>query len=456
MRPPLQALVPDWLRAALASDPAYRVLTMDGTGWIDPYTAQVVPTPFGHDLVSKRHLMRTKPWEHLSVRPLSDLLTARWLHYLRAQLEFVPQLRVFAQGLWLNPYTGQWVPGVILDAQGRVNLRTIESMAQQLALCREAQIGRMLERAQLDALSTQGPTAPRRQVFSAPAMARPEAASKSAVSNKLIRTPDARKTDFHHIKQGLVKMLTRPPKLDGFQLVLHYEPNAAISRDFYDLIPLSKNRLLLALGSIEGNGPGLALFPAISLKSLRAVADSTPSLIELAVRLQDAVRPDLHQDCAIPLFLAMLDQERRTITCLSAGHQPALLLNPNREATLTRIGTPGVALGRANADGLRRQLRPLTLSLDRGDILLMHSDGLARAANAKREAYGAYRLLGTCVAHLGQPVKDLVAGVTADVRAHTGTRLIDDLTLIALRSKDPEESAASDSLGQTWLGRISE
>src|SRR5689334_22082564 len=100
--------LPEAVINGLQSDPVYRVTTMDGTGWIDPFTGAVVPAPFGAESVARDHLVRSRSWQTGRTLPLPELLRVRWLVYLRANLEETPALRIIRQGRLLNPYTGRW------------------------------------------------------------------------------------------------------------------------------------------------------------------------------------------------------------------------------------------------------------------------------------------------------------------------------------------------------------
>jgi serine phosphatase RsbU (regulator of sigma subunit) len=475
MKPPLEMQVPGWLFHAIRNDPAFRVLTMDGVSWIDPYTGQIVSAPFGYEDVATKHLMRVKPWVKLKPKPLDELLVLRWFHYLRENLEYVPSLRLFNTGWWLNPYLGEWVPGIPLE-NDKVTLRSIEEMARHLAHCKQAQTGKMIESWRIDRLVADGPMPMGRVVQGAPSSTRPVA--KPAVARPLPPPPPpaataaplrksqtkggaarssaklARQTDFHQIKQMLIKLLARPPRIDGYQIIVHYEPHSAISRDFYDIIPIDEGRLLLAIGDITGQGPGSALMVASTLKALRLIAKDRVDLIDMVCALSEEVRPDLLQDCAITMFAALIDTRSRSMTYLSAGHHPAVLLNKDRETPMQQLGSHGEPLGKSNVDQFRRSLRPVQMRLEVGDILLMYSDGLFKAANTKKEEFGVYRLLGSCVANLGRPCNELVTQVLADAKEHAGGKFSEDMTVLALRVKPPNQQGQDPtSFNETWLGQ---
>jgi hypothetical protein len=466
MKPPLELQVPGWLFHSLQNDPAFRVLTMDGLNWIDPYSGTLIPAPFGYEDVAKKYLCRHKPWNRMAAKTLEELLVLRWFHYLREHLESIPALRIFNKGMWLNPYRGAWVPGITLE-NNKVTLRTIEDMARSLAVSKEAQTGKLIESWRIDRLVSDGPVVRREPAPIAtarvvrPSVAKPPpspavplptgrttSSSGNASSSKLSRS-----TDFHQIKQMLVKMLARPPRIPGLQTIVHYEPHSAISRDFYDIIQIDEEHLLLVVGDINGQGPGSALMVASTLKALRTIAKEKNDLIGIVCALSDKVRPDLLMDCQITLFAAIVDTVNRSLVYLSAGHHPALLLNKERETPMQQLGAQGEALGRSNAENFRRSLRPVTLQLETGDILLLYSDGLFKVHNQKKEEFGRFRLLASCVGNLERPCGELVEQVLEDAKAHANGKLAEDMTVVALRVKANGQNPDTSSFNETWLGR---
>src|SRR5688572_13672260 len=95
---------------ALRHDPAFQVMTVEGTHWIDPFTGTRVHAPFGHYESARAWLIAQQPWTRARLKPLAELQVFRWRLYLHQHIEHDPRLRQFAQdGRWLNPYSGQWV-----------------------------------------------------------------------------------------------------------------------------------------------------------------------------------------------------------------------------------------------------------------------------------------------------------------------------------------------------------
>ncbi len=434
MSPTNSNKTPTWVAESLASDPAFRVLTMDGVNWIDPYTGESIPAPFGHQEVATKHLLERRPWLGHKPKPLAELLTLRWLHYLRAHIEFVENLRIFRHGIWLNPYNGAWEAGITL-VDRQVSGRTLEDMARILGSCPEAQSGKMLEKHRLDILVAGGPPQGR---VATEAGDEPSIVPARAAPARVPR-PARDRTDFHLAKNQFIKMLSRPPRLEGYQLVMHYEPYSVIPRNFYDFISLDRNRLLIAIGDISGNGPGAALMAAQVMRSLRRLGAMRAELIDLAASLNDELRLDLVPGTTLSLFAAVLNLPFNSLTCLSLGSRPAALINPRRELSLQQIFTDGAVLGRIHGQRFRDTLRPISIQLRPGDLVVLSTDGLALGHNPRDAAAGHLAVMGSCLSRAELTFSALLEQVVEEAKQGYRGKISEDLTMVGIRVKTGDE-----------------
>lgn len=424
--------MPEWVATGLLSDPAFRVVTMDGSGWIDPFTAAVVPAPYGHEVAAREHLQRTRPWvRQAKTLPLPELLRTRWLIYLRANLESMPALRVLRQDRWLNPYTGRWHPAPA--GQVTSSGRLAEHLAWILADCPEAQGGRMLERWQLDALAKQGPEA------SGPIPVIPDSTPVRVAALLDVPPPERvrtkQKTDFISVKEGFIAKLRRPVRIPGYQLVLHFEPHAPLPRDFYDFVELADGRHATILGTVSGGGPGAALVAGSVLEVLRKIGASQRDPIGLLCALNDALRLDQLPGCTVGVTVAALDPTRHRLECASAGHPPPLLASPRRDAPLRLLRSPGGGLGTLVGKDFRKNLGSVMVDLEPGDLVVFAGRGLGHAALPTDPDGGRWAIHGAIVAQVKKPLAELAAAVIACAKSGSD-RLRDDLAFLAIRMKD--------------------
>ena len=135
------------LRQQLTTNSAWRILTVDGLNWIDPFTGTLVPAPFGIDEPAMAWLRQQRPWlrdsKAVEPKPLAELQFIRWVHWLKLRLPEAEcgWLRQFLpDGRWLNPFTGDAVAGIMRD-NGRMTMDTVRQLAALLRDCPQAQKG---------------------------------------------------------------------------------------------------------------------------------------------------------------------------------------------------------------------------------------------------------------------------------------------------------------------------
>jgi hypothetical protein len=136
--------VDQWLR----DDPAFQVMTVDGLAWICPFTATVIPAPFGFRQPAREWLAKQRPWQNGQAMSLNEVQVRRWENWLKAALPKPENewLRWFLpDGRWLNPFTGEFVGGVLREG-GRITRETVRTMASLLRGCPQAQGGQPLAR----------------------------------------------------------------------------------------------------------------------------------------------------------------------------------------------------------------------------------------------------------------------------------------------------------------------
>lgn len=122
------------------------------------------------------------------------------------------------------------------------------------------------------------------------------------------------------------------------------------------------------------------------------------------------------------------DPASGTLRAGSAGHPPPLRLDTGAEV---RIPGGGRALGLAGTVGCTA----VTDELAPGEGILLYTDGLIEA-RGETTRYGVERTAEAIRAGTRATPHDLVSHVISDVRSFAGERLTDEISLVALRSRD--------------------
>ena len=163
----------------------------------------------------------------------------------------------------------------------------------------------------------------------------------------------------------------RVPDVPGTHMWARYLPGTdlVVGGDFWDVIELPMQRLLLVVGDVAGRGEPAAIVMGRLRTVIRAIADIDVTPASLTAALNRFLVD--HEDEMATCLCALLDQTTGTVRVANAGHPPLLLIGADG-ATNFCGGATGVPLG----------VRPFTtygeerFTVVPGDTLVLFTDGL--------------------------------------------------------------------------------
>jgi sigma-B regulation protein RsbU (phosphoserine phosphatase) len=203
------------------------------------------------------------------------------------------------------------------------------------------------------------------------------------------------------------------------------------SGDYYDFFDLADGRTGVAIGDVSGHGLGSALVMAEARAFLRAFARTVSDLAEIVALLNEFLSRDLTNGKFMTLFLGALDEGTGDFAWCSAGHNPPFHLRRATGETGTLDAT-GPVLG--VMPGLPYRAGT-PIRLERGDVLLLYTDGATEAPDAKGDLFGEDRLQDVLREAAARPAEGILDAVKAALVAWTGGKPNrDDLTLAVVRA----------------------
>jgi len=233
------------------------------------------------------------------------------------------------------------------------------------------------------------------------------------------------------IQHGLVPQDLPPfPHLD---LAARFDTCDETGGDYYDVLPLGGGTAALVVGDVSGHGIGAALLMATARAFLRALLRGNTSLESVFAELNNLLCADMDESRFMTLCLATIDAEKN-LRYISAGHEPPLLYRAS-SGSCTPLESTGTVLGMME-DTAFAYSDPVTL--EKGDIVFLSSDGVPEAMNPAGEPFGRERLVRCLAAHAGERAEKLVEGVARAVEEFRGgTPPRDDLTILAAKVCGP-------------------
>jgi sigma-B regulation protein RsbU (phosphoserine phosphatase) len=218
------------------------------------------------------------------------------------------------------------------------------------------------------------------------------------------------------------------PKVVGLEFGVHYEPAYQIGGDFYDFIWHDPSHLGLAVGDVAGKAISAALYMARLTSELRSRAAIARTPARLLRRVNQEIAQLGDDGMFATLVYCIYDLETRCLTFTNAGHCVPLLRRGDRVFPLQadRAHTPPLGVTpELEAGEARVQLEP-------GDMLLMVSDGIIEARDAKGNEYGLSRL-SRRIRQCPGTSDEVIKAILADIDAHTGDQAQgDDMTIVAM------------------------
>jgi sigma-B regulation protein RsbU (phosphoserine phosphatase) len=218
-------------------------------------------------------------------------------------------------------------------------------------------------------------------------------------------------------------------KGSGLDVHAVIEPAREVGGDLYEVLRVSDNRVVVALGDVSGKGIPAALFMAVAVTVLRTLARQIAEPDEILRRLNDELAEQNPRGMFVTLQCLVFDLAQRSVSCAGAGHHQLAVVSPGRPPRLAGAST-GRPAGLMPFNPVERE----TLSLEPGDTFVLFSDGVSEAMNVDEDFYGEERLLAALEATAGVPAEQTVTRVLSDVRAFTaGAKQSDDITVLAVR-----------------------
>ncbi|MEV5605819.1 PP2C family protein-serine/threonine phosphatase [Streptomyces sp. NPDC052299] len=210
-------------------------------------------------------------------------------------------------------------------------------------------------------------------------------------------------------------------------------PGAGVGGDWYKARGLPDGRLLLALGDARGHGLDAVTLMAKLRYALAGLAYTSESVERLTEWLNEVACADARESTATAI-VARYHPERALLRWTCAGHPRPVLLRDGRAAQLPApAGGPGLTLGVLPGTSYQAS----ETKLERGDIVLMYSDGLTerRPADPDQDALRFLRAAESCFRESAPNpgnarLQDYVERLVARMDGHHRT---DDATLLALR-----------------------
>ena len=227
-----------------------------------------------------------------------------------------------------------------------------------------------------------------------------------------------------------------PPQIPGLAIAYATRPANTVAGDYYDVFPRpgrsnEDNRVVLAVADVAGKSIPAAMLMATFQASLKTLSTAQVALPELAANMNRYACSNSQGGLRFTTaFLAEYDPIRRTVDYINAGHNNPILRRASGQ--IERLDVGGLPFGILPDT----KYDSATITLAPGDWLIIFTDGLVEAENARQEDYGEARLLTAIEAGKSVEPAEMLKRLMAEVDLFVGnTPQHDDVTCMLLKSE---------------------
>ena len=215
-------------------------------------------------------------------------------------------------------------------------------------------------------------------------------------------------------------------------------PAKIVGGDFYDFLPLGQGKYGTIIADVAGKGIPAGLFMAISRSTIRVHFAHTHSPAKILELANKHIFADSRSGMFVTCFCCVLDTQKREITYANAGHYIQYILK-SQSRQIIPLHTQGKPLGVFPHETFHEK----SLRYDPEDILVLYTDGVTEAVNAKFEEYGERRLKTKIRSVRGASSDGIMKLIIDDINKHQGNaEPFDDITLMIITLKDPQRVEA--------------
>jgi phosphoserine phosphatase RsbU/P len=215
----------------------------------------------------------------------------------------------------------------------------------------------------------------------------------------------------------------------GLDIAARYLSAREVCGDLYEFLRYGPQQLGIALGDVSGKGTAAALYGAVAIGIMRSLAPQKLQPAEMLRQMNQLVGERRIEGRFMTACFATWQKGRQKLRVANAGQSQPLLYKSGRCDKIELTGFPLGIFEEVNYE-------EWGVTLEAGDTLVFHSDGIAETANAEGQFFGTTRLMRLIEQHHESTATEIADVVLREVDWFTQSApLSDDRTLVVLKIK---------------------
>jgi serine phosphatase RsbU (regulator of sigma subunit) len=225
------------------------------------------------------------------------------------------------------------------------------------------------------------------------------------------------------------------PNIPGFEISAISIPAYEVGGDYYDFSSLWDGSPIVVIGDVSGKGISASIFMAETKGIVQALAPMMMSVRELFIGTNDALMRNITMQGFHRSFVTLtgLSFKSTTIKYARAGHMP--LLKISSDGTYEYIQPKGMGVGFVGKKIFDDVLEEKELDVNRGDVVVLFSDGITEVRNPEGAELGYERFAKIVLDSRSKPdTQKMIDHILHEVLSYAGVAAFsDDATFVVIK-----------------------
>jgi len=178
---------------------------------------------------------------------------------------------------------------------------------------------------------------------------------------------------------------------DSFEICAYSNTADEVGGDYYDTYQVDAAHFVVIMGDVSGKGTSAAFHMAQMKGVFQSLIQLGLKPAEFMKKANAALSKCLERNHFITASIFEIDTSSQTFCHARAGHIPTLWYKA-KEKTAEFISMEGLGLGIVRNPSYQNHVHEKTFNYQKGDILVLLTDGILEGRNEKGEQFGYERL----------------------------------------------------------------
>ena len=220
-----------------------------------------------------------------------------------------------------------------------------------------------------------------------------------------------------------------PENIDVMDLAALMTPAKDVGGDFYDFFRIDPEHIGVVMADVSGKGIPAAIFMAVSRTLIRAIGTQGLTPEECINKANELLCMESANNMFVTVFYGIYNVKAGELRYCNGGHNAPCIIHSDGRTELMKVEPNFIvgALGGMTYKGEKT-------TLEKGETLLLYTDGVTEAVNPSMEEYGEQRMIDTLSTQTAHTCRETIDGLLQSVRDFAGeAEQSDDITILALK-----------------------